>query len=581
VPRVYELAAETLARLGHRTVFGLLGSGNFKLVEHLVSRCDGRLVWVRHESAAVAAADAYAQVTRGLGVATVHQGPGVTNTLTSLTNAVRERTPLLLLAGQTARGRQVNQTLDLAALATALGAGVEEVRDGSSVVEDVGRAVARAQRERLPIVLGLPIDLQEEEVSGAASRSDTVASGGPSPQRPSSADIATAADPARGPSSADIAAPADPPRPPSSADIAAAADLIAASERPLIIAGRGAVLADARAPLEALGDRIGALFATSLVGNGLFAGNPRSLGVCGGFASRLAERVVPQADLVLAFGAGLNQWTTMHRTLVANADVVQCDIEPDALGRHGPVRLGLLGDAAATAAALLAELERRGHAAGGFRDSDAERELLGYSAADDYEEVRADGLLDPRSLTVALDRLLPAERTVVYDGGHFHWFPTPFLSVPDADGFVPAQGFQSVGLGLGTAIGAATARPDRPVLLLIGDGGTMMTLGELDSLVAQRLAVAVAIFDDGAYGAEVHHFGPMGMPTDLVEFGDRDFAAIARALGARAATIRATEELAGAVEPWLAARDGPLVLDCKVNPRVAAERLPEAFKGGA
>ena len=126
---------------------------------------------------------------------------------------------------------------------------------------------------------------------------------------------------------------------------------------------------------------------------------------------------------------------------------------------------------------------------------------------------------------MALDAAFPAERTVVYDGGHFHWFPTPFLSVPDADGFVPAQGFQSIGLGLGVAIGAATARPDRPVLLLSGDGGTMMSLGELDSLAAQRLPVLVAIFDDGAYGAEVHHFGPMGLPTDLVEFGDRDFAA--------------------------------------------------------
>ncbi len=119
------------------------------------------------------------------------------------------------------------------------------------------------------------------------------------------------------------------------------------------------------------------------------------------------------------------------------------------------------------------------------------------------------------------------------------------------------------------------------MLLLIGDGGTMMSLGELDSLTAQRLPVLVAIFDDGAYGAEVHHFGPMGLPTELVEFGDRDFAAVARALGARAATIRHTDQIPAAVAPWLAAADGPLVLDCKVNPGIVAERLAEAFKGGA
>ena len=121
------------------------------------------------------------------------------------------------------------------------------------------------------------------------------------------------------------------------------------------------MLAGAREPLEALGDRIGALFATSLVGNGLFAGNPRSLGVCGGFSSKLAERAVREADLVLAFGAGLNQWTTMHRTLIANAAVVQVDDDAAAIGRHGPVRLGLVGDAAEAAQALAEELERRGH----------------------------------------------------------------------------------------------------------------------------------------------------------------------------------------------------------------------------
>ena len=546
MPTVSHLVAETVSGLGHRTAFGLLGSGNFKLAQHFVDGCGGTLVWVRNESAAIAAADAYAQVTHGVGVATVHQGPGVTNTLTSLSAAVREGTPLLLLAGESARGARVSQSLDLAALAAAVGAGSELLRDARTAGADTARAAARALGERRPIVVGLPIDLQEEEAA---------ASGAPPP-----------------------ASPTVSPALPAAADLAAAADLVQRSERPLVLAGRGAVLAGARRPLEALGERAGALFATSLVGNGLFAGHPRSLGVCGGFASKLAERAVREADLVLAFGAGLNQWTTMHGTLIANADVVQVDDDEAAIGRHGPVELGLVGDAAETARALDEELERRGHRGAGWPLAE---EVRAYRAADDFEPVEADGLLDPRSLTVALDAALPAERTVVYDGGHFHWFPTPFLSVPDADGFVPAQGFQAVGLGLGTAIGAAVARPDRPVLLLIGDGGTMMALGELDSLAGQGLRVLVAIFDDGAYGAEVHHFGPMGLPTGLVEFGARDFAAVARGVGAEAATVRHTGEVAPAVERWLAGPAGPLVLDCKVNPSVVAERLAEAFKGGA
>ena len=543
-PHVHELVAETLARLGHRTLFGLLGSGNFRFAEHFVRACGGRHVWVRHESAGVVAADAYAQVTHGLGLATAHQGPGFTNTLTALTHAVKERTPLLLVTGETARGRRVSQTIDVAGAARALGAGVERVRGGATVVADVARAAARAQRERIPVVLPLPIDLQEERGERAE------------PESP-------------GPLNAPRTRPA-------AADVAAAADLLERSERPLVLAGRGAVLAGARGALEALGERIGALYATSLVANGLFAGNPRSLGVCGGFSTLRAERLVPEADLVLAFGASLNQWTTMHGRMLGATPVIQCDEDPAAIGAHHDVRLGLAGDAAEAADALLDELARRGaHPGGGWG------ELEPYDPAGEFEEQPGDGTIDPRRLVVELDRALPRERAITYDGGHFHWFPTAYLSVPDADAFIPAQGFQSVGLGLGSAIGVAVAHPGTPVLALCGDGGTMMSLGELDSLAAQRLPVLVAIFNDAAYGAEVHHFQPMGLPTELVEFGDRDFAAVARALGARAATVRAPADVAGPVAEWLGALDGPLVLDCKVNPAVRAERLAEAFKGGA
>ncbi|WP_432995287.1 thiamine pyrophosphate-dependent enzyme [Dactylosporangium sp. CA-233914] len=379
----------------------------------------------------------------------------------------------------------------------------------------------------------------------------------------------------------------DPPLGPSSntprsrsaaSDIERAADLITASRRPLVLAGRGAVLANARTSLEALGDQIGALYATSLVANGFFAGHPLSLGVCGGFGSELAHTVVPQSDLVLAFGASLNQWTTMHGRLIDGESVVQCDADPAAIGANRRVRLGLVGDAAETAAALTAELVRRGHRATGFRGTPVEQQLRAYVPGEQFEANEEDGLVDPRSVVVTLNRLLPSERTITYDSGHFHWFPTPYLAVPDAAGFVAAQGFQSVGIALGTAVGAAAARPDRIALVFIGDGGTLMQLGEIDALTAQGLRVVVAILNDGAFGAEVHHFEPMGFSPELVQFGDRDLAGVARALGAAAAAVRSIGDLEQAVTKWLAGSQGPLVLDCKVNPRVRSEGLQEAFR---
>lgn len=542
---VSNLVAKALAVAGHDTVFGLLGSGNFTFTDAFARDFDGSFVWVRHESAAVAAAATYAQITGRLGIASVHQGPGVTNTLTTLTHAVRERQPVLVLAGETGRGRRVNQTIDLVAFAEAAGARVARVLDPADALLVLRRAMDDAQRLRTPVVVGIPVDVQEQE----AEWTD------PPPQRSGNR----------------------PKSRPSDADVKLAADIIVNSKRPLILAGRGAVIADARDQLEALGERIGAIYGTSLVANGFFSGNPLSVGVCGGFSSELTARVVPQADVVLAFGATLNQWTTMHGRLIDRRLVIQCDDDPEVIGVNGQVRLGLLGDAEESAAALLAELEQRGFTHKGFRATPVENEVASYVAANDFKPVVANGVVDPRSLLVELDRLLPLERTITYDSGHHHWWPTPYLRVPDAAGFVAAQGFQSVGVGLGVALGCAVARPDRTAVLCIGDGGTLMQLGELDPLIAQRRDAVVVIFNDGAYGAEVHHFEPMGYATDHVQFGDRDLAGVARALGARAAAIRSVDELEPVIADWNANGRGTLVLDCKIDPGVRSERLQEAF----
>ena len=166
------------------------------------------------------------------------------------------------------------------------------------------------------------------------------------------------------------------------------------------------------------------------------------------------------------------------------------------------------------------------------------------------------------------------------DSGHFLGYPAMFLSVPDARAWVFPNGFQSVGLGLGNAIGAAIARPDRPTVAAIGDGGAFMALAEIETAARLGLKLLVLIYDDRAYGAEVHHFAPMGHDVSLVQFPDADLAAIARASGAQAATVRRTDDL-NIVDAWLAEPEpGPLVLDAKVNPNICAEWLAEAFRAG-
>jgi thiamine pyrophosphate-dependent acetolactate synthase large subunit-like protein len=134
------------------------------------------------------------------------------------------------------------------------------------------------------------------------------------------------------------------------------------------------------------------------------------------------------------------------------------------------------------------------------------------------------------------------------------------------------QAFQCVGLGLGNAIGAAIARPDRLTVAALGDGGALLALPELETLGRLGLPLLVVIYDDAAYGAEVHHFRPMGEAVDLAQFPDTDFVALARAAG-----CRATQDLDD-VRAWLEDPDGPMVLDAKIDPDIVAEWLEEAFR---
>src|SRR5919206_3110582 len=540
--QVSEAVGKVLADRGVEAFFGLVGSGNFA-VTNALHAAGAAFYSSRHEGGAVAMADGYTRACGRVGVVSVHQGPGFTNTLTGLTEAAKARTPLLVLAaGVPAATLWSNFKIDQATLAAHAGAIAERVRGAQAAAADAARALRRAQVERRPVVLNVPIDVVEQHCHDGSPTA---------PYWP----------------------PLEPPTP-SKSSVTEVADLLSSSSQPAIIAGRGAVLAGARGPLEALGDRVGAVLATSAMGHGLFAGNPYSLGIAGGFSSSLAIKLLGEADVVLAFGASLNYWTVRHGRLFSpEARVVQVDLEPEAIGRIHHVDVGAVGDAAGTAGALVDELDRRGVGGEGFRTGGLQREISGGRSRDEpYEDLGTDAYVDPRTLTIALDDLLPEERTVCTDSGHFLGYPAMYLEVPDQQGFVFPNAFQSVGLGLASGIGAAIARPERLTVAAIGDGGALMALGELETAARYRLPMLVVIYNDAAYGAEVHHFGPMGRPVELARFPDTDFAAIARAAGAEGITVRHEGDLAPA-QDWLERRERPLVIDAKVNPEVRAEWL--------
>jgi thiamine pyrophosphate-dependent acetolactate synthase large subunit-like protein len=545
---VAQAVGQALTTLGVHQVFGLIGSGNF-LVTNAMLGAGARFTAARHEGGAISMADAYAQVSGEVGVCSVHQGPGLTNAMTGLTEAAKSRTPLLLLAADTAASAiRSNFRIAQDQLVASVGAVPERLHGPDSAVIDTVRAFNRARAERQPVVLMLPLDIQTAPCPNGSLPPEL---------------------------------PATRPTRPAVSAIDEAVDVLQHAERPLIIAGRGARVAHAREALERLAEVLGALLATSAVANGLFAGNPWALGISGGFASPTASELIGSADVVVGFGVALNMWTTRHsRLLSPSATVIQVDDDADAIGAHHRVDLALLGDAREAAWALVSELERRGHEGPGWRSPAlAEQLQRGAWRETPYDDASDGERIDPRTLSVLLDDVLPLERTLAIDSGHFMGYPAMYLRVPDERGFVFTQAFQAVGLGLASAIGAAVARPDRLTVAALGDGGALIGLADLETVARLGLRMLIVVYNDSAYGAEVHHFGPHGHPLDLVQFPDVDFAALGRAVGLHSLTVRTPADLGG-LSDWLRQPETPgMVLDAKVVPSVVAEWLEEAFRG--
>jgi thiamine pyrophosphate-dependent acetolactate synthase large subunit-like protein len=350
----------------------------------------------------------------------------------------------------------------------------------------------------------------------------------------------------------------------------------------VFIAGRGAsrCAAQARPALIALAERCGALLAVSAAAKGLFAGDPWYLDISGGFATPLAAELIAQADLVVAWGSTLNMWTTRHGRLISpGTTVAQVDLEAAALGKNRAVDIAICGDLVAVARACTDELARQ--LPQGWRTPELRARIAaeGRWRSVPYTDESGGGRIDPRTLSIALDDLAPPQRTVVIDSGNFMGYPSMFLDVPDAAGFCFTQAYQSIGLGLASALGAAIARPDRLTIAALGDGGFLMSVSELATTARLGLPLLIVVYDDSAYGAEVHHFGPHGHPLDTVTFPDTDLAAIGRGFGCAGVTVRTPGDLA-AVNDWIAGpRDRPLVVDAKVVSARGSWWLEEAFRG--
>ena len=533
---------QALAAEGVRVAFGVVGNANFLAVAGLMAG-GARYVAARHEGGAVAMADAYYRATGEVAVAATTYGPGLTNTATGLVEAVKHRSGVLLLSGDQQAGRPRPIDIDQGAFAAVLGARTVRVTDPATARGAVARALELARGGPRPVVLSLPADLLGVGV----------------PDQPACHELPRTC------SGSDL-------RPVSAArQLDAALDVLASARRPLLLAGLAAYRSGAALPIAVLADRIGALLTTTVMAGGLFRNSPWSLGICGGFASPRAARLMGEADVVVAFGASLNEFT-LHGGIVLNPGATLVQVDLGAAPTVSRVDLCVTGDAARVASALLDGVRARGLVAASWRDEVAADIGPADWEHEAYDDASTVSRIDPRTLSLALAGLLPAERTLVMDGGHFVGWPAMYWPSADPSALVfTGAALQTIGLGFAGAVGAAVGRTDRTTVVALGDGGALMGLPELETLIRVAHSALVVIFNDSGYGAEVHMYRPLVADTSPATFGDADFAAVARSFGAKSATVRTLADLAG-LRAWNeTGGHGTYLLDCKVVPDVVAE----------
>ena len=522
-------------------IFGVMGNGNAYFLD-AAEKQGLRFSPVRHEGAAIAAADAYYRASGRLAAGTTTYGPGYTNAVTALAEAVQAQIPAVLVTGDAPSSGARPWDVDQAAIAAGLGAETFTVtREAAGAITQ--QAVEYALAQRTAVVLAIPYDLAALE---AAEEQLPV---------PAALEVTDDVD----------------------GGLERAAELLAGAVRPLVLAGRGAHLAGAGPELRELADRLGALTAGTALALNLLQGEGY-LGVAGGFGTDTAAGLMGEADVVLVAGASLSQFTMRFGHLIGpDSTVVQIDTALDAT--HPRVDLFVSADAKAAARGLLRLLDGsvpRVRDAGAWR-AEARTRLAEGEAHHPGSAVTPDGRLDPRALAVALDAVLPERRTVVQDGGHFvGWAPMYWRIPRPQDLVMVGTAYQAIGLGLASAVGAARAVEDgRTLVLASGDGGFLMGLSDLESLVGAAASAVVVIYNDAAYGAEIHQYGSQGLTEKPMLIPEVDFSGIARALGAESAIIRSVADLS-ALKDWIdAGAKGTFVADCRITSSVRAPWLDE------
>ena len=547
--------AEMLRLAGVGPMFGM---GGFQLLPFYdaLSQLGMHHFLINDERCGAFAAEAYARVTNRPGVCDGTLGPGATNLVTGLIEALNAGTPVIALAGDTNRAHSWKNMTQECRQAEILRPAVKElirVELTSRVPELLRRAFAVATSGRPgPVLLDVPEDVCHGEHDFAAE------------------DFAI--DPTT------LSAPARRIRP-DKADITSAAALLARAKRPLILVGGGIHLSAGYEALLALAEAQSIPVAHTMSGKGGIAcTHPLSVGLFGRY-SRIANELIEPADCLLVVGCKLGEIATKRYVLPpGNIPLVHLDILAEEIGRCSPAAVALWGDARAGLEDLteaLADDARQARAARADYIGEIPARMTSWRQEAAARLDSGERPIHMARLCRELNNALPADSILVADGGFAgHWTGLLYDTKVPGRRFIPDRGLASIGYGLPGGIGAALAAPQMPVVAITGDGGFNMMLGEIETARRAGIGLTIVVVNNAASGyvKALQHamFRGRYQSSDLVEM---DYAAIARAMGCAGIRVDDPGRLGAALREGLAERSRPTVLDIVVT-RDPARMLP-------
>ncbi|MBA3344093.1 MAG: biosynthetic-type acetolactate synthase large subunit [Gemmatimonadales bacterium] len=527
------ILCRALLEEGVDLLFGYPGGAIMPFYHALPEYPGLRHVLVRHEQAAAHAADGYARASGRAGVCVATSGPGATNLVTGLATAHMDSVPLVAITGQVPRammGRDAFQETDIIGITQPITKHSRLVEDAGEIADAVHEAFAVAQEGRPgPVLIDVPKDVQNQQAAwtGAGARragTATASAGSPLTQ---------------------------------AALLREAAAMIAAAERPLIMAGHGIVLARAYDELRALAERTGIPVVTTLLGISAFPeSHPLHLGMPGMHGEVHVNRAIQQADVIIGIGLRFDDRVTGNLAGFARgAKVIHIELDPTEIGKNVPVTIALVGDAGTMLRGLLAEVRPR--------ECESWRAEIAGQVRPRVESFR--GGLTPEGILGAIDEATGGRCTVVSDVGQHQMWVAKLFPYQRPNTHITSGGLGTMGFAVPAAMGVAMARPGEPVWAISGDGGFQMNLQEIATMVQERIPVKMAIFNNGYLGMvrqwqQFFH----GRRYSATPIWSPDYVRLAEAYGIAGRRVECAGDVEQAVREALG-RPGPALVEFMIE----------------